>query len=83
MTQPRSGDVVLGGMPWLARMIDKSRLEAAGKIDEYDLDYPCPMDQQLLSKLNLDGKAFQQIAVAAQSDGEILEALKSHGISVK
>ena len=80
--EPRSGSVALGGIPWLARMIDKARLEAAGEIEPFDLEYPCPMDQQLLAQLGLDGKTFQQIAVKAQSDDEILSALKAHGASI-
>lgn len=82
-SEPRGGDVVIGGFPWLARMIDKARLEAAGEIDVYDLDYPCPMDQRLLSQLNLDGKTFQQIAVNAKSDDEIVGELKKRGVGVR
>lgn len=82
-TEPRNGQVVLGGIPWLARMIDKAKLEAAGAIDVYDLDYPCPMDQGLLAKLNLDAKTFQQIAVNAQNDEEIIVELKNRGIQVE
>lgn len=83
MAEPRSGSVALGGIPWLARMIDKARLEAAGEIEPLDLEYPCPMDQQLLAELGLDGKAFQKIAVDAQTDDEILSALKQHGVGVR
>lgn len=80
--EPRSGGVVVGGIPWLARMIDKARLEASGQIDIFDLEYPCPMDRGLLSQLGLDGKTFQQIAVNAASDAEILTELKKRGVSV-
>lgn len=80
--EPRSGAIVLGGIPWLARMIDKARLEAAGTIDTFDLDYPCPMDQGLLAKLGMDGKTFQKIAVNSPNDDAILEALKTRGIHV-
>jgi len=75
MTEPRAGSVVLGGHAWLARMIDKARLEAAGIIDDFDLEYPCPMDQQLLKKLHMDGKTFQAIAVNNPADADILQAL--------
>ncbi len=80
--EPRSGNISLGGIPWLARMIDKARLEAAGTIDVLDLEYPCPMDRSLLSQLGLDGKTFQQIAVSADSDEAILAELKSRGVPV-
>jgi len=80
---PRSGNIVLGGYPWLARMIDKARLEAARQIEPFDLEYPCPMDQRLLGQLNIDGRSFQQIAVSAPNDEAILEALKTHGVPIQ
>jgi hypothetical protein len=79
--EPRSGSEMLGGIPWLARMTDKARLEAAGQIDQFDLEYPCPMDQRCLAQLGIDGVTFQKIAVSAQTDVELLEALKALGIS--
>lgn len=83
MTAPREGSTVLGGMTWLARMIDKARLEASGEIKQYDLDYPCPMDQRLLAQLGLDGKTFQQIVLNSADDDGILQALKElNAISV-
>jgi hypothetical protein len=75
--EPRDGSVTIAGVYWLARMIDKARLEAAGQIEIFDLEYPCPMDQRLLRDLGLSGQEFQNIAVNAQSDEEIVEALKA------
>jgi len=80
--QPRSGSEQVGGIPWLARMIDKARLEAAGEIDAFDLDYPCPMDRGLLNQLGIDAKTFQRIAVEANSDEAILGQLKTVGANV-
>ncbi len=80
--EPRTGDITIGGYPWMARMIDKARLEKAGEIDEFDLDYPCPMDQSLLKKLSIDSRTFQAIAVANESDDAILSALKEAGAKV-
>ena len=79
---PRSGSVSLGGFPWMARMIDKARLEAAGEIEEFDLEYPCPMDRQLLSQLGVDAKTFQRIAVDTPEDEQILAKLKEAGAKV-
>lgn len=73
---PREGHVRVAGIPWLARMIDKARLDAAGQIDQYDLEYPCPMDMSLLSQFGLSGEVFQQIAVNADSDEAVIEELK-------
>lgn len=74
--EPREGYVQVAGVPWLARMIDKARLDAAGVIDQLDLEYPCPMDRGLLQQLGIDGKEFQHIATTAQTDDEIIEELK-------
>ena len=75
-TSPRDGSTMLANTPWLARMIDKARLSATGHIAEYDLDYPCPMDQRLLAQLGLDGKTFQTIVMAAENDEAIIAELK-------
>jgi hypothetical protein len=80
---PRDGSVSVGGYPWLGRMIDKARLDAAGQIAVFDLDYNCPMDQRLLAQLGLDAKTFQAIVVASPDDLGILQALQSKGISVQ
>ncbi len=79
---PRGGHEQVGGIPWMARMIDKARLEAAGEIEPYDLDFPCPMDQDLLARLGIDAKVFQKIAVDSPTDEAILEALKAQGVKV-
>lgn len=79
---PRQGSERVGGIPWMARMIDKARLEAAGEIDVYDLDFPCPMDMSLLTKLNIDAKRFQEIAVKHDNDEAILEALEQAGATL-
>lgn len=73
---PREGHVNIHGIPWLARMIDKARLDAAGQIEPFDLEYPCPMDQSLLRQLGITGDEFQKIAVQAKTDEEVIEALK-------
>lgn len=83
VSKPRDGSVALGGIPWLARMADKARLEAEGTIDEYDLEYPCPMDQSLLGQLGLTGHDFQQMAVSAQNDDELLKKLSEKGVPIR
>ena len=82
MAEPRSGDIQVGGISWLARMIDKARLEAAGEIEQYDLEYPCPMDQRLLGQLNVDAKVFQKIAVSSNTDQQILFELERIGANL-
>jgi Domain of unknown function (DUF5069) len=76
---PRSGSEVIFDTPWLARMIDKARLSAMGIIDEYDLDYPCPMDQRLLAQLKLDGETFRDIVMSEKVDDAIVAKLREQG----
>lgn len=79
MSEPRDGRLEVGGIPWLARMIDKARLEANGEIDAYDLEYPCPMDQGLLAQLNISAEQFQNIAVSASTDEQVLFEMERLG----
>ncbi len=82
MPEPRSGNVQVGGIAWLARMIDKARLEAAGEIEQYDLEFPCPMDRGLLRELNVDAEVFQKIAVSASTDEQVLFELERVGANL-
>lgn len=77
---PREGHVQVAGKMWLARMIDKARLDAAGEIEQFDLEYPCPMDQGLLHQLGIGAPDFQQIVVQAATDEEIVAELKKRNI---
>jgi hypothetical protein len=83
MAEPRSGGVQVGGISWLARMIDKARLQHNGEIDQYDLEYPCPMDQSLLRELGIDSQIFQNIAVSASTDEQVLFELERVGANLK
>jgi hypothetical protein len=82
MAEPRSGSTPVGGISWLARMIDKARLDHAGEIEQYDLEYPCPMDQGLLRQLNVDADTFQNIAVSASTDEQVLFELERVGANL-
>ncbi len=72
--KPRGRDVVIGGIPWLARMTDKARAKAAGTIGDYI--YPCPVDQRLLRELGLTAEEFQAIALQAKTDEEVVELVR-------
>jgi hypothetical protein len=82
MEAPRSGDIRVGGLPWLARMIDKARLSESGQIEQYDLEYPCPMDQSLLRDLGVDAETFKGIAVSASTDEQVLFELQRVGANL-
>ena len=79
-SEPRHGSEVLAGQVWLPRMIDKARLDAAGTIEQFDLEYPCPLDRQLLSRLGVDSVTFQTIAVENTSDEAIVAQLRDKGV---
>lgn len=72
--KPRGRDVVIGGVPWLARMADKARAKAEGTIGDYI--YPCPVDQRLLQTAGIDPEEFMEMAVNAKSDEELAQAFK-------
>lgn len=74
--EPREGHIRVAGIAWLARMIDKARLEARGEIGRFDLDYPCPLDTQLLEQFGLSSEEFQRIVTSVQTDEEILQELR-------
>lgn len=70
--KPRGRDVVIGGVPWLARMADKARAKADGTIGDYI--YPCPIDQRLLKEAGISADEFLQIATSAQNDDQLVAA---------
>ena len=77
-TQPtlREGSTVIFDTPWLARMIDKARLSGLGIIDDYDVNYPCPMDQRLLAQLELASEVFKGIVMSQETDEAIVADLR-------
>lgn len=68
-TYPRSVKEELGGYVHLARMIDKARAKAAGRLGEYI--YPCPLDDRLLSFLEIDADRFYEAARTTDDDGMV------------
>jgi len=56
-------------------MADKARAKYGGYIGEYI--YPCPRDQKVLEELGLTPEEFQQIAVAAANDDELVAKVKA------
>lgn len=79
--KPRPRTEVVGGIEWLARMSDKARAKAHGTIGEYI--YPCPADKKLLAALELDPETFQQIAVKAADNDELVSGVRSTSPAIK
>lgn len=72
--KPRGRDVVIGNVPWLARMADKARAKADGTIGDYI--FPCPIDQRLLAEAGMKPEEFMQLAVEAKNDDELAAEFK-------
>ncbi len=72
--QPRERDLVIGDIPWLARMIDKARAKADGTIEDYI--YPCPDDRKLLGKLGMTGAEFSAIVAESPTDEDVIAKVK-------
>jgi hypothetical protein len=79
--KPRPRDRVIGGIEWLARMSDKARAKARGTIGAYI--YPCPADRRLLEALQIDAELFQQIALQASNDDELVEAVRKTSPAIR
>ncbi len=82
ITEPRDGELIVGGYRWLGRSMDKARLKAQGKLDDLYLLYPCPQDQALHKQLGIDSNTFMQIVANSRSDQDVLTALRARGIRV-
>ena len=81
-TLPRNGRELVGGLPWLGRMIDKARMINAGSIGDYE--FPCGMDMELLNHLKISPEEFidlvkngdkGEMASREEFDDAILERL--------
>lgn len=72
--KPRPRDVVLGGIPWIARMADKARAKADGTIGDYI--YPCYVDKRVLAELGISAEGFLEIATASATDAELVERVR-------
>jgi len=73
---PRSPRVRLGGYVILARILDKARAKAAGKIGEYI--YDCPNDKRFFNFVQINADALYAEIQTGKGDGEILEWINQH-----
>jgi hypothetical protein len=72
-------DATLEGYAWLPRMIDKNRAKRAGTLR--GIVHPCPIDRRCLKLLGVSFDTFNAIVERAESDAEVLAALRAHGIA--
>lgn len=74
---PRSPFAELGGLPWLARMIDKARAHFAGTIGDYT-PYPCPADQKFLAYTGLDADQLGEVIKSGADDQAVIDWVKAN-----
>ena len=72
--RPRARDLVIGGIPWIARMSDKARAKSDGTIGEYI--YPCPIDHRVLVELGISAEEFLDIATSVESDSHLVQKVR-------
>ncbi len=78
---PRSPKETLAGFVDIPRMLDKARAYKKGNLGEYI--YPCPIDDEVLSFLELSGDEFAEKADEMNDDlfGQwLIEFMKDHNM---
>ncbi len=80
----RSGYDLTGGLVYFARMLDKIRLQAEGRLPaEYQKNLGDGFDGRCCRYLGVDYPSLRQRTLAGGSDEEILEWCYVHGIRLR
>lgn len=66
--------MIIGGIPWLARISDKANAKLQDIIGEYI--YPWPQDKMFLEEHNISAEDFVQMVKNNPSDEEMIIAMK-------
>ena len=74
--KPRARGMIIGNIPWLARISDKARASLAGRIGEYI--YPCGADQAFFEKVQMSAEAFTELVASSPDDDAVVEKMKAH-----
>ena len=74
--KPRARGLIIGGIPWLARITDKARATDQGRIGAYI--YPCPADQRFLQQVEMSAEEFTRLAAECEDDDAVIERMKAH-----
>ena len=74
--KPRARGLIIGDLPWLARIADKARAKLAGRIGDYI--YPCPADQRFLQDVELSAEAFTGLVASCADDDELIAKMQAH-----
>jgi hypothetical protein len=73
---PRSGRVMLGGWPWLARLADKVRAEQAGTNADY-VAY-CGISRPFLERCGVSRERFDELIRGGASDEDLVRWFDEH-----
>jgi hypothetical protein len=74
--KPRARGMIIGDIPWLARITDKARARTEKRIGDYI--YPCPADQRFLRDVQLSEKEFTALVASCEDDDGVIEKMKAH-----
>lgn len=74
---PRGPLEELGGLPWLARLIDKVRALHAGTLGEY-APFPCGGDRRFLATMGLEPEPLSELIKSGASDDQIRAYVEAH-----
>ena len=74
--KPRARSMVIGDIPWLARIADKARAKLSGRIGDYI--YPCGADQNFLRSVNLSAEDFTAMVAQCADDDELITRMRAH-----
>lgn len=74
--KPRARGMLIGGIPWLARISDKARAKLADRIGAYI--YPCPADQRFLQDVEMTPEEFTELVADCPDDDAVIERLRAH-----
>jgi hypothetical protein len=74
--KPRARGLMIGSIPWLARITDKARAHLANRIGEYI--YPCPADQRFLQEVQLSAEEFTALVASCPDDDAVIARMQAH-----
>ena len=72
--KPRHRDMVIGNIPWLARITDKARAKLNGTIGDYI--YPWPADKKFLEEHKMSADKFISVVKKNPSDDDMIAAMR-------
>lgn len=74
--KPRARGMIIGGIPWLARISDKARARHQDRIGAYV--YPCPADKRFLQDVQMSAEDFTALVADSPSDNAVIDRMKAH-----